>query len=275
MKLPKAFLTKKKLDDKTNNLNEGRHSHGLAIAVGIFKEYISKGRDVYSTEGQLYVWESSMRHPQPVKKREFIIFDLCYFNNKLYDCGAYKKIYDTLLDKVLVDNSCTPGLCANISAMSYYENSLIFSCFNQIFSYHINLKNVERIATRPEKVYALEVHKNIVYDAGHYGIYKTLEKNPFIGKPARALCSHKGNLYCAGFSYPNSHIYEASTWNMVTERNSLSYALCSFENRLLDGGSYCFVADSFSDKITLNFDYPVTALETIPISLVKELIKTS
>lgn len=257
MDFPKSFIPTQDLDDKVDSyLNKvPLDDQGLAIAIGVDK-------GTYH-EGYIYVCDPSMKKPKFVRKRDALIMDLCYWNNKLYDCGAYKKIYETLTDK---EHASSP---LSMLSMKGHRESLVYSSFHKI-----------RLEMYKEKqregwVYALEEHEDKLYDAGDYPIiYTTLDTKEVKRreKKVRALCSHNGGLYDSG---DYGIVYNTLTGERIAERfQQKIYALCSFKNRLIDGGTYGMVIDTETDLMLLDFKgCMVTALETIPISLAKELIK--
>lgn len=257
MDFPKSFIPNQDLDDKVDSyLNKlPLDDQGLAIAIGVEK-------GTYN-EGYIYVCDSSMKKPKFVRKRDALIMDLCYYNNNLYDCGAYKKIYNTLTDE---EYRSSP---LSMLSMKGYKKNLVYGHFHKI-----------RLEMYKEKhrggwVYALEEHEGKLYDAGDYPvIYTTLDTEEVTRreKKVRALCSHNGDLYDAG---DYGVVFNTLTGERIAERfQQKIYTLCSFKNRLIDGGTYGMVLDTETDIMLLDFrGHIVTALETIPLSLVKELIK--
>lgn len=257
MDFPKSFIPKQDLGDKIGSyLNKiPDDNQGLAIAIGVETGAHHKG--------YIYVCDPSMREVNFVKKRDAFILDLCYWNNKLYDCGAYKKIYETLTDK---EHTSSP---LSMLSMKGYKKNLVYGHF-----YKIRLEMYKE-KHREGWVYALEEHEGKLYDAGDYpAIYTTLDTEEVTRreKKVRALCSHKGELYDAG---DYGVVYNTLTGERIAERfQQKIYTLCSFKNRLIDGGTYGMVMDTETDVMLLDFeDCTVTALETIPLSLVKELVK--
>ena len=256
MKFPESFIPDK-LDDRVElYLNKiGIDDQGLAIATGVQKSTYH--------EGYIYVWEPSMREPKFIRKRDSLVLDLCYFKNKLYDCGPYKRIYDTLNDQEHVNSF------VSILAMKGYKKRLVHSQFNKIYMGKSELRR------RKGWVYALEEHDNKLYDAGEYDAIYTTMGDGLVTKRegrVRALCSHKGELYDAG---DYGKVYNTLTGERVADRFSGEiYTLCSFKNLLLEGGTSGLITNAFTDEPFFDFgNCMVTALETVPASLVKELMK--
>lgn len=256
MKLPETFLPEKKLEDKVEGfLNKEEHAEeGLAIAV---EESTSADR------GRIYIWEPKMYKPKLIKIRKDMVIDFCYHNNKLYDCGAYTKILNTLTDEELQTKMLS------VFSMCYYKDEMAYSNLGDIY-----LGN-SRVRQRLGWVFALRVHNDKLYDAGsENAIYTTLPGYDTVAKrddTVRALCSHKGELYDAGHY---GTIFNTYTGERIAERAHIIYTLCSFRDMLLEGGTSGMVVNAFNDDVLLDFgDVTVTALETIPMSLVKELIR--
>lgn len=257
MDIPNSFVPNSNLDDMVESyLNKvPLDNQGLAIALGM---------DVGTHhKGYIYVCDPSVKGVTFVRKRDALILDICYWNNKLYDCGVYKKIYDTLTDKEIVTSTLS------ILSMKGFKKNLVYSHFHKV--------RLEMYKERQREgwVYALEMYEDELYDAGEYPvIYSTLD-NEIVARreqKVRALCSHRGELYDAGDS---GIVHNTLTGERIAERFSQTiYTLCSFKGRLIDGGSYGAVIDTVTDMPLLDFgDYTVTALETIPMELVKELMK--
>ncbi len=255
MKLPESFIPEKKLEDKVKCLlnKEEFEEQGLAIAT----------EDGTGTDrGRIYVWEPKMDKPKLVKIRKDMVIDFCYFNNKLYDCGAYTKILNTLTDEELLTQ------VLSVFSMCYYNNKVAYSNLGEIYL------NDSKIRTRLGWTFALRAHNDKLYDAGsEKKICTTIENDVLATRDevVRALCLHKGELYDAGHY---GKIYNTITGERIAERAHIIYALCSFRDMLLEGGTSGMVTDSFNDKVLFDFgNNVVTAIETIPLALVKELIR--
>ncbi len=297
MKIPDIFVPEKKLDNKVESFldEENFEDDGLAIAVRLPKPYepndtgkvsrYATDTDGAETEeqvfgyGGIYVWDYSMKEPVLVRRRDGMIMDLCYANKRLYDCGSYKEIRETLTDTLYLHST------KSILAMCEYKNTILRSDLNEICA-----GSSRKLESRPDWIYALESHEEDLYDAGRYGIYKNSKKiDTFlrIDDMIRVLCLHDEKVYAGGSTFTakvpafaniveEGVVYDVSTGEKVATRDSEVYALCSFKGRLLDGGGYGKVMDTFSNKNLLDFgNTDVTALKTIPFALVKKLIKTS
>lgn len=255
MKLPELFIPEKQLEYKVEDLlNKEEHDEeGLAVAV---EDLTSSSR------GWIYVWEPNMGEPKLIRKRKDMVIDFCFFNNKLYDCGVYTRISNTLTDEhLLTQQFAVFSLCS-------YKNKVVYSNLGDIYL------DDSKIRTRLGWTFALRVHNDKLYDAGSENkIYTTLE-NDVIAKrddTVRALCSHKGGLYDAGHY---GIVYNTYTGERIAERAHIIYTLCSFRDMLLEGGTSGMVVNAFNDKVLLDFGHNIiTALETIPMSLLKELIR--
>ncbi|MBM3199466.1 hypothetical protein FJZ53_00920 [Candidatus Woesearchaeota archaeon] len=254
MKLPDSFMPDKDLEGKVDVLlsTPDFNEQGLAIAV---EDSTAVNR------GKIYVWEPSMIRPELVNERKYMVIDFCYHDSQLYDCGAYTRVSNALTDdELLTQLSAAYSLC-------HYNGELVYSNLGTIYSGDSKLK--ERLGC----VFALRTHNGELYDAGtEQCVYSTM-KNKFVAKrddTIRALCSHQGSLYDAGHYMGVKNTYTNET---VAERAHIIYALCSFRGTLLEGGTSGMVTDVFSDKLLLDFGYStVTALEMIPVSLVKNLV---
>lgn len=255
MKLPESFIPDKNLEDKVEDLlnKEEHYEEGLAIAVE---------DSTASYRGVVYIWEPKMEKPKLIRKRKDMVIDLCYYNNKLYDCGAYTKISNTLTDEQLLTQlSAVFSLCS-------YKNKIAYSNLGEIYL------NDSKIRERPGWTFALRAHNDKLYDAGSENKICTTLENDIIAQrddTVRALCSHKGELYDAGHY---GIIFNTYTGERIAERAHIIYTLCSFRDMLLEGGTSGVVVNAFNDQVLLDFGSSVvTALETIPMSLLKELIR--
>jgi len=255
MKLPEAFLPEKKLEYKIDNLLNKKENieEGLVIAV---ENAASTNR------GRIYVWEPSMETVKLVKVGKNMVMDFCYYNNKLYNCGAYTKITNTLTGEELLTK------VKSVFSMCFYKDKPAYTNLGVIYL------GDSKIRERLGWVFALRVHNGKLYDAGSEKVIRTTQKNETFAKrtdTVRALCSHKGDLYDAGHY---GIIFNTYTGERIAERTHITYALCSFMGRLLEGGTSGMITDAFDDSLLFDFgDVTITALETIPISVVKELIR--
>ncbi|MDP2906366.1 MAG: hypothetical protein Q8O03_00340 [Nanoarchaeota archaeon] len=255
MKLPESFIPEKQLEYKVEDLlNKEEHDEeGLAIAVE---------DSTHTDRGRIYIWEPKMDKPKLVKIRKDMVIDFCYFDNKLYDCGVYTKILNTLTDEELLIK------VLSVFSMCYYNNKVAYSNLGEI--YLDDSKIMERLGW----TFALRAHNDKLYDAGSENKICTTIENDVIAKRTdtiRALCSHKGELYDAGHY---GEVFNTNTGERIAERAHIIYALCSFKDMLLEGGTSGMVTESFTDKVLFDFgNNTVTAIETIPLALVKELIR--
>lgn len=280
MKVPNTFVLEKEFDSKIEYyLTKEVENKGLAIAVGI--------KEGSYHRGLLYVWYYTMREPKLVRKRDALIKGLYYSKtkHKLYDCGIYKAINDTLLEKEYTSS------VVSIISMCEYDNQLIHSKLSEIY---IDKKK-QKVTDRGGWVESFEIHDGKIYDAGKYGVYEGLEKGLMVRHPGdlydfreynypdtitmRALASHEGILYGVG-QYTSGDFKSATIFNLLTKekiavRDREICALEPFGKMLLEGGKYGGITDALAEKSFLKLNNcNITALETIPLDLIKELIRT-
>ena len=255
MKLPETFIPGKKLENKVEDLLKKKEDEQIGLVIAV--EDSTK-----ADRGMIYAWEPSMGKPKLVKIRKDMVMDFCYFDNKLYDCGAYTKITNTITDEELLIKTLS------VFSMCSYQNTPVYSNLGVI--YLGDSKARERLGW----IFALRAHNGRLYDAGSEKKIFTTIKNDVIAARddvVRALCSHKGDLYDAGHY---GAVFNTYNGEMIAERAHIIYALCSFKGMLLEGGTSGMVTDCFGDKVLFDFGYnTVTAIEAIPLSLVKELIR--
>lgn len=103
-------------------------------------------------------------------------------------------------------------------------------------------------------VYALQFYDNDIFAGGGQsgvGIITRLLKDFHMSREqiVLALCSYEGKLYDGG-SY--AAVYETLKEKLIVTRNGSVNALCSSDGKLLDGGNYAHICSSLEDK----FVYP-------------------
>lgn len=110
----------------------------------------------------------------------------------------------------------------------------------------------ELVASRPGRILTLESHNGHLYDAGDYGLFKTLTNQKLSDRPCVHLCSHGGTLY--GCNYAT--IYDALSSdkrNKITMRNTIMvHALCSHDGELFDADQHGSIWHTLNDTKVLD-----------------------
>lgn len=260
MKIPKNFVPKCNLDDLTENaLKERCTDSGLIFAATNSSKSI-----VWS---DIYIYDASMEEPLKIGERGSYIRSFCYdpVKHVVYDAGDYRTVFNTFEGKpvkvggylLLTENS--------IFSMAYHRGEIYYA------SHHggvFKLSNEELIAERGnEIIQSLFIFNDELCDAtrGEFMRFtKTGEKITKAPLGIRCVAVHKDIIHDAG-EYGIRIAFEDK---ILKKREGSTVALLSFGDKLLDAGLYGSIWDS--NKCFLSFDKHITAMAAIPLNVVED-----
>ena len=194
-----------------------------------------------------------------IARRQNFVTSLCPHEGELYDGGNYMRIYMTMNDK-LIGKRTYPitAMCSHQGSL--YDNGKAFSV--------IDTFSKEEIAQRSTSVEDLCSHKEILIDISMRSLFDTLADKRMdhlhIGLKKHhmieMLHSYQGRLYASS----NGGIFLLEEGREVATREDKVKAMCTHNGRLIDGGKYQGIHDTFTSDIISDTPLMVHAMCSHP-----------